>query len=172
MRQYVGVPAREIGDRFDAQGARLRELERREPYTPWCHVSRKSGLTLPDGVATPVPWDSEIEDPLGMHSLLANTEQIAAPISAFYICEIALCLELITGVLRTRLWHNGTAVREWWDYANGTRIWAGHSATLHILAGEYVYWDARQDSGGPLDLLLFWPRAPMACVCRTAGGGG
>lgn len=123
---------------------------------PDCRLLHTAVQSVPNNVVTALTWDAESYDPMGMHSLSTNTDQIVVPYNGIYDIKANVSFgNNTTGRRGLRLTVNGTLL----PGANNLipasptgDTTVPVSATTYLVAGDIVRAAAFQDTGAGLNL--------------------
>ncbi len=153
-----------LTDQVNADEVR-RALRRAQPF---CFLSKSSNQTLTTGVDTAITWNVDQSDAWGMHDTGSNTERIVAPIYGRYFFTVNVTWPAAgsgTSTKRLRLLSNALIQTD--PFSSGAAIFAEfdmvgvpdsglerqHLCGVGVInAGDYVYAEALQATGGDLDI--------------------
>ena len=140
--------------------------------TEGCRVYSNSAISIPDSVVTVLNFDSEVEDPYGMHDSV-NPSRITIPVTGRY--HIGTCFHYVA---------NATGVRAWIIQVNGTTSIAADNSQATTTGGfrtgrvlstdyplnknDYVEVAAFQNSGGALNVTALTAFTPHFWVHRIS----
>lgn len=138
-------------------GTLYRGVEMNSDVAVGCHVERTTAQSPASGAPTAVLFDSEVQDPFGMHSPGTNPNRVTVPVPGWYALSGNLGWAASAVGLRDALFFkNGTT------YLRGdSRSAAGYGAvimnhpvqmTAWLDAGDYIELVGVQTSGGALDM--------------------
>lgn len=141
---------------------RLRALEQwresiLEPTNSTCILRSDVAQTFADGVAAAVTFGAatEIRDLDGLHDTALNTERITALVAGVYVISGTVVWEGDgAGDRELILYQNGPITLDWHSHAASTTACGMNVvAHAHLAAGDYIWMEAMQTSGGALDVL-------------------
>lgn len=120
-----------------------------------CRVWRSTTQAIATGSVVQVAWDSEVYDPLGMHSTSSNTERIYVKSNGLYVINAHIYFEPKAGGGNRllKVTKNGTTdLRTWLDWPGTQEVVGGISCTEVMAAGDYVDVRIVQTSGTSLNV--------------------
>lgn len=125
---------------------------------PYCLVEKSGSQSINSASTTAVTFQTDLDDDWGMHDTSSNTERITIPVAGRYLIHGELSWEInATGQRRLILQTVGSLNKTMSETLHGG---AGSGLQLRqqalavnpLVAGDYVYIDANQNSGGALNI--------------------
>lgn len=143
------------------------DLEYVARNAPHSRVSKATTQSLTSGAWTAVTFPTETYDVGGMHSTSSNTSRLVIPAGEAGKYQFGGSADFdnnITGLRGTRWAKNGTALGpELLISSVGFCSMPTPVEVIPLVAGDYIELQARQDSGGALDIIsatawIMWVR--------------
>lgn len=119
---------------------------------PACRAYNSANIAVASSTFVPLTFDSERFDTDGIHSTSSNTDRFVAPIAGVYRiwCEVFWSGTGGLKAIRARLNAGGTTLGESDQPAGGNAM--GIALEYALAAGDYVFFDVFQSSGGSLNI--------------------
>jgi len=126
-------------------------------HRPICRLSGSGSVSIgTSGVEQSVGWDVEVDDSMGMHSAVSDTDQINVPISGRYRVRAKVVFATnSSGYRRVKITKNNTSV----VYVAVAPV-SGEVTTvllneeMDLLAGDFLKAMVEQTSGGALNAII------------------
>lgn len=117
-------------------------------------VSNSSAQTLSNGSSTTLSWDTEVRDDGGMWVVSPNPERIDIVVDGWYAVSLNVRWATNgTGVRIIRVKNStATLIDSSAGAVSGVSLTQSASSVYFLSAGDYVYAEAYQNSGGNLDI--------------------
>lgn len=118
------------------------------------NVRNSSNQSISNSVSTTLTWDTDLVNPLNLHSTTANTSRLTAKKSGVYqLAAFIYFASNTTGLRQILFLKNGNIVDNVTSAAlTGSETQLGMTALVTLLPGDYVECQVWQNSGGSLNV--------------------
>jgi hypothetical protein len=121
-------------------------------------AARSTNQSFPNVTFTAVTYDLDISDPYNMHDTVSNTDRLVATVTGLYQISSGMVFAAGAGTVRIgllALGSGGIIAQSSKPPATGASTTSLEVATIYPMsAGDYVRFQAYQDSGGALGMDL------------------
>ena len=127
-----------------------------------CQIYNSATQSIGSGSWQALTFNSEIVDPLGMHSTVSNTDKVYCIIPGYYLANFQMAIAAnATGYRGITIGHYQDAITTWRYLAVHVPVLASAatdthmnlSAVVKLAVDDYLDFQAYQTSGGPLNAL-------------------
>lgn len=122
---------------------------------PQVRVTKSAVQSLTNNTTTTITWNTESYDSHGLHDNAANTDRLTAPILGLYLVVFKAQFALAAAGTRRHanvLTGGGDTIASQQVFSTANTMAITATGPTRLAAGEYVYAQALQESGGNLDL--------------------
>lgn len=137
-------------------------------------VWHNAAQTTTSGVLKILDFNSEIFDRGGLHDTVTNNSRLTAPVAGRYliIAHVQWNNESEVGMRQLGIKLNGAADGLAYDRRNATDVGypnQGLSTMYDLAINDYVELEAKQDSGGNVNINSYTPHTPAFMMMRIGG---